>query len=59
MSNQMNKAYIEVRSAAGGDEANDLSEIIADKKPGEEVEIVIWRDGEEIALTAKLSDFSE
>ena len=42
-----------------GDDDGDLSEIISSRKPGEEVKIVIWRDGEEITLTAKLSDFSE
>ena len=42
-----------------GDEDSDLSEVIADRKPGDDVEIIVWRDGEELTLTAKLSDFSE
>ena len=51
---------IVVRIAGEGiGDDGDLSEIISSRKPGEEVKIVIWRDGEEITLTAKLSDFSE
>ena len=50
---------IKIAGEGIGDEDGDLSEIIAGKKPGEEVEIVVWRDGEETTLVVKLSDFSE
>lgn len=36
---------------------NDLVDIIAGKKPGDRVEIEIWRDEEELTLNATLSEF--
>lgn len=44
----------EIKEDNGG-----LAEIISKKKPGQTVEIEIWRNGETLKLSATLSEFSE
>lgn len=41
------------------EDGEDLADIITSKSPGDVVEIKIWRSGEEISLSATLSEFSE
>jgi S1-C subfamily serine protease len=41
------------------EEGNGLVEIISKKKPGQEVELEIWRNGETIKLKATLSEMEE
>lgn len=40
-------------------EENDLATVIAEKNPGDQVSIEIWRNGETITTSATLSEFSE
>ena len=40
-------------------EDNPLSEVISSKKPGDRLELEIWRNGETINTSLTLSDFSE
>ena len=40
-------------------EDNPLSDVISSKKPGDKLELEIWRNGEIINTSLILSDFSE
>ncbi|MGD8744001.1 MAG: PDZ domain-containing protein, partial [Candidatus Woesebacteria bacterium] len=41
------------------EEGSDLADAITDKKPGDEVTLEVWRNGETLTLTATLSEFNE
>jgi 2-alkenal reductase len=41
------------------EEGSDLADAITDKKPGDEVTLEVWRNGETLTLIATLSEFSE
>lgn len=41
------------------EESGGLADVISGKKPGDRVEVKIWRDGEEVILSTTLSDFSK
>jgi len=40
-------------------ESNILADVIVKKKPGDKVELEIWRDGQTLQFSATLSEFSE
>ena len=40
-------------------EENPLSDVLAEKKAGDRIELEVWRDGETTKTTVTLSDFSE
>jgi serine protease Do len=41
------------------EEGNDLASIISSKKPGDKVELEVWRNGETLQMSATLSEFNE
>jgi len=41
------------------EETGGLAKLISQKKVGEKVKLTVWRDGEELELTATLEEFSE
>jgi serine protease Do len=41
------------------EDGSNLADLIASKKPGDRVDLELWRDGETVNLSATLSDFSE
>lgn len=41
------------------EEGDDLASVISKKKPGDQVELEVWRNGETLKLSATLTEFSE